>query len=257
MAKFKQAYLGLFLLIPVTFTFQSCDSILPFIEALLQPVEQGLSKEQIVKGLKEALKVGTDTAVTRLTRKNGFYGDKLLKIGLPKEANLIVENIAKIPLIGQAAIDKTTELINRAAEDAATEAKPIFINAITNMTIADGFALLHGEDSAATAYLRKNTYQQLFNAFKPKIENSLSKKIVGNVSAESSYSTLIDNYNKVAKIPLSGLTEVKTNTLSSYATNMALKGLFVKVLEEEKDIRHDVKARVSDLLKQVFGELDK
>lgn len=233
-------------------SLNSCDSIgdIPI------DVEDGLTQEEIVEGLKEALRIGTDTAVTRLSREDGYYLDKLVKIGLPAEAVLITDNISKIPLIGEAAVEETIKLINRAAEDAATEAVPIFVDAITSMTVEDGWNILNGSDSAATAYLRDNTFKGLFSAFMPKIETSLSKKIIGNVSAESSYSTLVDGYNTVAKLPFSGLEQITENTLSAYATRKALNGLFFKVAGEEKDIREDVNARVNDILKKVFGELD-
>lgn len=233
------------------FSLSACDVLKPYLEGVQLPV---LTKEEITRGLKEALKVGTDTAVTRLSRKNGFYGNKLLQIGLPKEADIIVKNISKVPLLGDAVIKETKKKINRAAEDAAIEAAPIFKNAITSMSIADAVGILQGKDSAATHYLREKTYNQLKRAFKPKIKASLGRKIVQNVSAEDAYSELINKYNLAAKIPMSGLSPIKTNSLSEYATRKALNGLFQKVAEEEKSIRKDPKARVSDILKKVFDE---
>jgi len=217
-------------------------------------IPTALTSGEIAKGLKEALKVGTDTAVNRLARNNGFYGDKLVQIGLPKEANAIVKNLSKVPLVGEPLVEEAKKLINRAAEDAAREAAPIFKNAITTMSIADAVGILKGNDSAATHYLRGKTYRQLKQAFLPKIKNSLSKDLVKNTSAEEAYQKLIDNYNLAAKIPFSGLEPIKTNSLSQYATKRALNGLFLKVANEEKDIRHDPVARVNDILKKVFDE---
>jgi len=173
---------------------------------------------------------------------------------LPKEANAIVKNLSKVPLVGEPLVEEAKKLINRAAEDAAREAAPIFKNAITTMSIADAVGILKGNDSAATHYLRGKTYRQLKQAFLPKIKNSLSKDLVKNTSAEEAYQKLIDNYNLAAKIPFSGLEPIKTNSLSQYATKRALNGLFLKVANEEKDIRHDPVARVNDILKKVFDE---
>ncbi|MCB0737983.1 MAG: DUF4197 domain-containing protein [Bacteroidetes bacterium] len=246
----KQLLFGLAFMAGTVTIIQSCDG-------LLSNLPEGLTEEQIVNGLKEALKVGTDTAVTQLSKEDGYFGDELVKISLPSEAQVIIDNLSKIPLLGQAAVDETIKLINRSAEDAATEAAPIFVNAVQNMTVTDGVDILYGADSAATAYLRKNTYSELFSTFLPKVEGSLSKTLVGNVSAESSYKTLVDAYNTIATIPFSGLEKIENTTLSEYTTHKALKGLFIKVADEEKDIRQDVNARVNDTLKEVFGELDK
>lgn len=246
--RFKAHTFALFLGITV---LTSCDLLNEILKQVDVPI---LTKEEIAKGLKEALKVGTDTAVTRLSRNNGFYKDKAVQIGLPKEADLIVKNLSKVPLIGDKLIEETKKLINRAAEDAATEAAPIFKNAITTMSITDAVGILNGNDSAATHYLREKTYKQLYNKFKPKIEASLGRKIVDNVSAQSAYKSLIDKYNMAAKIPFSGLEKVESNSLSEYATHHALGGLFNKVAGEENAIRHDVNARVNDILKKVFDE---
>jgi hypothetical protein len=149
-------------------------------------------------------------------------------------------------------MDQTILAMNRAAEDAASEAKPIFVNAITGMTIADGFTILKGTDSAATTYLRGKTYDSLYQKFQPKIDVSLNKPLVAGVSAQSAYSNLIDAYNTAS---LGGLLfdKVTTNSLSSHVTTKGLNGLFLKVSDQEKKIRKDPLAQVTDLLKKVFG----
>ena len=248
MRRFKVHFIALFMGMTV---LTSCEILEELLGNVSLPV---LTQEEIARGLKEALRVGTDTAVTRLARNNGFYKDKLVQIGLPKEADVIVKNLSKVPLVGDALIEEAKKLINRAAEDAATEAAPIFKNAITGMTIGDAVGILKGNDSSATHYLREKTYKQLKKAFKPKIKASLSRDIVKSTSAEEAYQKLIDNYNLAAKIPFSGLEPIKTNSLSEYATRRALNGLFSKVALEEKDIREDPKARVNDILKKVFDE---
>lgn len=250
--RFRVHFLALFLGLGVFTGCDLLDQILSNAGNLNLPT--ALSSGEIAKGLKEALKVGTDTAVNRLARNNGFYGDKLVQIGLPKEADIIVKNLSKVPLVGEPLVEEAKKLINRAAEDAAREAGPIFKNAITTMSIADAVGILKGNDSAATHYLRGKTYRQLQQAFQPKIKNSLSKDLVKNTSAEEAYQKLIDNYNLAAKIPFSGLEPIKTNSLSEYATRRALNGLFLKVADEEKHIRTDPVARVTDILKRVFDE---
>ncbi len=170
---------------------------------------------------------------------------------MPEEAQPIYAKLNSIPLIGEL-LDETILTINRAAEDAAVEAKPIFIDAISEITIDDGLAILNGTDTAATFYLKGKTYDKLFEAFKPKIENSLSKEIVLGISAEGSYSKLINTYNSAS---LNGFLfdKIESNSLSEHTTNRALKGIFKKVGDEEKLIREDPAHRVTDLLEEVFG----
>jgi hypothetical protein len=214
--------------------------------------DTGLSEQEVVEGLKSALTVGTDTSVTVLSAVNGYLGDDLVKIILPDEASVIVTNISKIPG-GNLLIEKTIEAINRSAEDAAPEAKDIFVSAITNITIEDGFAILNGENNAATEYLKTNTISQLTAAFEPKISTSLSKPLVGNNSAESAYADLIKAYNTAS---LNGVLfpKVTTNSLTVHTTEKALEGLFVKVSVEEENIRTKASHRVNDILQKVFGE---
>jgi len=145
--------------------------------------------------------------------------------------------------------------INRAAEDAAREALPIFASAVTGMTIQDGLAILKGHPTAATDYLRSNTYDQLFALYQPKIKNSIDKKLIGNISTAESWNKLTTEWNKIANSlvgQMAGFKPVNVQ-LDSYLTGKALDGLFLKVGEEEKKIRTDPVARVTELLKRVFG----
>lgn len=227
----------------------SCD--------LTDSVVPSLSQEEVVEGLKEALRVGTDTSVTTLNRTDGYFKDEVVKILLPPEVIMIQQNVNKLGIssVTQPLIDQLVLQINRSAEDAAVEAKPIFVNAITSMSIADGWAILNGEDTAATSYLKTNTYTGLKNLFQPKIENSLSKPLVGNVSAASTYNSIITKYNDAAKLAnlIGGNYAIANPSLSDYTTGKALTGLFIKVADEEKAIRTDPIARVNDILKKVFG----
>ena len=155
-------------------------------------------------------------------------------------------------------MDAVVLKVNRAAEDAAVEAKPIFVDAITKMTVTDGLAIVNGADDAATSYLKTNTYSQLESSFQPKIATSLGKNIVAGVSAESAYASLINTYNNAVDVanllPGNSYAKVTTNSLSAYTTQKALNGLFVKVAEEELAIRKDPVARVTDILKKVFAK---
>ncbi len=247
-------FLPLTLIFALMGLMTSCDEV--DLDSLLKDGE--LSEEDMANGLKEALKVGTDTSVATLSAVDGYYGNEALKIFLPEEADIIVDNIGVVPG-GQKLLDDLILQINRSAEDAATEAKPIFVDAVTSMTITDAKDILFGEDTAATHYLKSKTYSDLKTAFQPKIKASLSKELVGGVSASSTWSTLTSKYNSVVDNPLVGgtlgLTPVNTE-LDEHVTEKALFGLFVKVSEEEKNIREDPLARVNDLLEKVFGELD-
>ncbi|MFO7830150.1 MAG: DUF4197 domain-containing protein [Bacteroidales bacterium] len=213
-----------------------------------------LTQADISKGLKEALRVGTDTAVHQLSKVNGYYKDEVIKILLPDEANVIIENVNKIPG-GEQMIDKVILSINRAAEDASKDAAPIFKQSITSMSISDALGILNGPDTAATHYLRKTIYQQLYNLYQPKIQTSVSKDLLGNISAAEAWNDLTGAWNKFANSmvgKIGGYETVNVN-LEDYLTRKALEGLFVKIAEEEKQIRKDPVARVSDILKKVFG----
>lgn len=211
----------------------------------------GLTNEDAVAGLKDALKVGTDTAVSILAKPDGFFKDEAVKILLPPEAQKIQANISKIPG-GQAMLDKTILSMNRAAEDASKEAAPIFKNAVTSMSVTDGINIVKGADNAATMYLKDKTYNQLKDAFTPKVQVSLSKPLVMGVSAENCYKDLIDTYNKAS---MNGMLfeKINGNSLSEHVTTKGLDGLFAKVAIQEQMIRKNPLAQVTDLLKKVFG----
>jgi hypothetical protein len=211
-----------------------------------------------ISGLKSSLDVGIEKAVGFLSAENAFYGNEALKILLPAEANQIIENIKLIPA-GEDLVNRAVLSLNRSAEDAVKEATPIFKNAIRNMSIADAGKILFGPDSAATAYLRQTTYQELKTAFAPKVRASLDKPLVAGVSTNETWNTLSDAYNKVANTMVAKIAGLKPVNISleDYTTQKAMTPLFLKVAEEEKAIRTDPVARVNDILKRVFGQLDK
>lgn len=236
-------------LLSFSLAFFSCTK--EQVDEVLKNTPTGLTNDEVIAGLKQALNVGTDTSVTVLNKADGYFKDAAVKILLPPEAQVMYANLSKVPGI-TSLMDQTILAMNRAAEDAASEAKPIFVNAITGITIADGFTILNGTDSEATTYLRGKTYDSLYQKFQPKIDVSLNKPLVAGVSAQSAYSNLIDAYNTAS---LGGLlfAKVTTNSLSSHVTNKGLNGLFLKVSDQEKKIRKDPVAQVTDLLKKVFG----
>ncbi len=240
--------LTIIFLIGISISFSSCDILMQVLEQA--STETNLTQSEVVKGLKEALSIGAVSSVKVLNTTNGYFKDNAVKILLPNEAKVISENIKKIPGVGQKTIDDLVLRINRSAEDAAKEAKPIFINAISSMSIQDGMSILKGNNTAATTYLKNKTYNKLLSSFKPKINTSLNKKLVGNISTNKAWTQITTTYNKVA--PFIGKPKVNTN-LADYVAKKALNGLFLKVADEEKKIRANPYNYVSDIIKKVFG----
>ncbi|MFC1529615.1 DUF4197 domain-containing protein [Gemmatimonadota bacterium] len=224
------------------------------LELLESAAPAPLTEQEVARGLKEALTTGARNAAARLSVEDGYYGDEVLRILLPDEAKVIVDNISRIPG-GERLVEDVTIRINRAAEDAAREAAPVFVSAVTQMTIADAFEILRGEDDAATEYLRRTTGEKLYALYRPKIAASTTKDIVGGISTQDSWESLTGMWNRFAGSPagrLAGVSTVDTD-LDDFLTRKALDGLFLKIEEEEYRIRTDVSARVTPLLKRVFG----
>jgi hypothetical protein len=221
------------------------------------PADVPLTEMDVSNGLKEALKIGSKNASSVLSAVDGYYGDALVKILLPEEAAVIIDNIGRIPG-GDKLLEDVVLRINRAAEDAAKEVAPIFVNSITQMTITDAFAILKGPDNAATQYLISTTRRDLYNLYKPKIRQSTEKDIVGGISTKESWEALTGKWNVFANSvvgQMAGFKAVNTD-LDDYLTNRALDGMFLKVQDEELKIRKNVSARVTPLLEKVFGSLD-
>ena len=198
-----------------------------------------LSNEEIISGLKEALQVGTEKGANKLSAVDGFFKDAAIKILMPAEAQKAEKTLRNLGLGKQ--VDNAILSMNRAAEDAAKSAAPIFINAIKGMSFQDALGILRGGDNAATGYLKDKTTISLTEAFRPVIENSLKK-----VDATKYWNTVFTSYNK--------LSPDKVNPdLSAYVTEKALAGMFYQVAQEEQKIRKDPMARTSDILKKVFS----
>ena len=217
----------------------------------------GVTNAENIAGLRSALTVGIENSVSILGRENGFFNDALVKILLPAEARVIVDNVRLIPG-GQDLVNRAILSLNRAAEDAVKSATPIFVNVITSMTINDATNILFGADDAATQYLRRTTYNQLSSAFTPRVRQSLNKPLIAGVSTNESWNALTSAYNTVANSVAgraAGLTPVNVN-LENYVTERALNALFSKIAVEERKIRTNPGARVNDILRRVFGQLN-
>ena len=203
-----------------------------------------LSQDEIGNGLKEALNIGLNEATDFLSAKDGYFASPY-KILMPDEAQKVVSKLKVIPGFANVEAD-LTERMNRAAEDAAQKAKPIFLSAIKKMTFTDAMNILTGNKDAATRYLEKTTYDALYAEFKPVIQASLDK-----VNARTYWKEATTAYNK---IPFT----TKTNPeLDDHVTKMALVGMFSLVEQKEKGIRSNPNLRTSDLLKKVFSKQDK
>lgn len=202
--------------------------------------EKPLTTEEVGSGLKEALINGISKGSDLVSQMDGYFKNPEIKIPFPPEVKKVENTLRDIGLGSE--VDKFVMTLNRGAEDAAKEAKPIFIAAIKSMTIQDAWAILKGEDNAATEYLRKTTSGQLREKFKPVIQNSLNK-----VNATKYYGDLVTRYNKIPFV------EKVNPNLDDYATDRAIDGLFVMIAKEEKSIRQDPVARTTELLKRVFG----
>lgn len=200
----------------------------------------GLTEDEVGRGIKEALNKGIEKGVSQLSKSDGYYKDLQIKLLMPDEAKVIEE---KLRQIGQGKlVDDAIESMNRAAENAANEAKELFVTAIKNLTLQDVMNILHGNQDAATTFLKTNTRSQLFEKFKPIIKISLDK-----VGATKHWETLITSYNKIPFVK-------KMNPdLVEYTTNKAIDGLFIQIAKEELEIRKNPASRVTDLLKKVFA----
>ena len=199
-----------------------------------------LTSEEVGQGLKEALTVGVSKGSDLVSQVDGFYKNPAIRIPFPPEALKAEGTLRRLGM--GAEVDNFVLALNRAAEDAATEAKPVFVSAIKQMTIQDAWSILRGEDDAATQYLNRNTSTQLNEKFKPVIQTALNK-----TNATTLYANLINTYNKIP------LVKKMNPALDEYATQKAIEGLFVVVADEEKNIRQNPGARSTELLQKVFG----
>ncbi len=226
------------LLVIVLIQLLACGELQQIVNQLPQ-VGMGVTNLEIGQGLREALNIGIDKQVSKLTATDGFYNNALVKILLPEELRKVDKTLRDIGL-GKMA-DEGLRILNRAAETAVGEATPIFIDAVKEITFVGAKNILLGNDDAATRYLSNKTQTALYAKFNPIIRSSFEK-----VRADAIWNNLITRYNS---IPL--VKKVNPN-LTDYVTNEALKGVYTMISIEEKEIRNKVSSRTSDLLRKVF-----
>jgi len=202
--------------------------------------KKALTNDEIIRGLKEALHVGTNNSSSAASKVDGFYKNPLVTIPFPAEAEKIKNTVVNLGM--QKQVNDFVMTMNRAAEEASKEAAPVFLNAITSMSIQDGFGILKGADNAATNYLQNKTSSELTAKFLPIVKNAIDK-----VQVTKYWNPIINTYNRVGGV------EKQHPNLEQYITIKTLEGLFKLIAGEEKKIRTDPIARVSDLLKKVFG----
>jgi hypothetical protein len=227
-------------LITLVILIHSCD-ILQELEVSTS-TSPSLTTNEIISGLKEALNVGTKNAINTLGQNDGFYGDALLKIPFPEDVKVIEEKLRSVGL--NKVVDDFIVNMNRGAEQAVKKAGPIFMEAIRNMTFTDAKNILTGPNNAATEYFRTRTSEQLTQAFKPEVQTTLDQ-----VNVTRYWKDVTSAYNNIP------FTKKVDTDLAQYVTGKAIDGLFIKIADEEKKIREDPVARVSDILKKVFGSV--
>lgn len=201
-----------------------------------------LSNDEVIRGLKDALTVGTNNSTGIASKLDGYYKNPKLFIPFPPEAKQVKDKMDALGMKPQT--DKFVMTLNRAAEEAAKNAAPVFINAVKGMSIGDGFGILKGADNAATQYLKDKTTAELKQKFTPIVKAAIDK-----VEVTKYWNPIITKYNKIPMV------QKQNPDLTAYVTEKAMAGLFMLLAEEELKIRKDPMARVNDILKRVFGSL--
>jgi hypothetical protein len=248
MEKSKLMILGL----TVSLVLASCEVLEKASKTVSQNLPSGatstkpqLTNQEVISGLKEALSVGIKNSVNLTSVTDGFLKNTAIRLPFPPDALKARQKALDLGMSAQ--VDKFETTLNRAAEEAVKEALPIFTNAITSMTISDGFAILNGGNGAATRYLKEKTTAQLTSAFRPRVEAAISK-----VQLTQYWEPIINKYN--GAMTLTGGQKLNPD-LNQFVTERAIAGLFIMVEKEENKIRLDPMARVTDILKKVFGSL--
>jgi len=226
------------ILLVLMIQLSACGELQQIVNQLPQG-EAGISNLEIAQGLREALNMGIDKQVSRLTQTDGFYKNELVKILLPEELQKVDKTLRDIGLGNLA--DEGLKVLNRAAEDAVKEATPIFVDAVKGITFNDAKTILLGGDDAATQYLSNRTQTPLYGKFNPIIKNSFEK-----VGADVIWNNLITRYNSIP------LTKKVNPDLTDYVTNEALEGVYTMVAVEEKEIRTKISSRTTELLRKIF-----
>jgi len=239
---FIKSYISVVLFLPIAITLISCKSSdIRELTSQLQQSKKPLDSKTVVAGLKQALEVSTRNSVAKTSKVGGFSDNPLIHIAIPQELRKVESSLKKIGLGRH--VDKFETQMNRAAESASKEATRIFIASITKMTFSDAWNILQGPDDAATQYFKQNTSAELSSKFKPVIKNSM-----GQIGFYDNYKNMLKTYQAIP------FTKKPDLNIETYILQKSLDGLFTLVAQEEKMIRRDPAARVTDLLSRVFGE---
>lgn len=229
-------WLGLFFL-----SLTACAEFSQSLQLFGLPTPAGLTQDQIAAGLKDALRVGTEHATALTGKPDGYYRNPSIKIPMPEQLQAFEKGLRTFGFGPQ--VDEFLLSMNRAAEQAAPQAKDIFVGAIAQMTFADAQQILSGPDTAATEYFKANTSAQLTAAFRPQVEQAMNQ-----VGVTRQYKELVQHFRTIP-FPKTELVD-----LDQYVVGKGLEGLFLMLGQEEQAIRKNPAARVTDLLKQVFGK---
>lgn len=229
------------MLYSITFAVDSKAQLLNTAKNYVDSKSGTFTEKDAADAIKEALSKGISEGVKLVSKTDGYFGNKEIKIPFPQDVKDIESKLRSIGLGNK--VDEVILSMNRAAEDAAKDAETIFLNAIKNMTIQDAINIVRGKNDAATQYLKKTTSPELTTKFRPVIKASLDK-----VNATKLWEELIISYNQIPFV------KKKNPDLPEYVTQKAIDGLFVMIAKKEMDIRNNPKAQTSDLLKKVFGK---
>jgi hypothetical protein len=236
----KTKHLVLIVILLSSFSFRSNAQIPNDAMKIVNKGTGGLTEKDAVNGIKEALEKGTGESVSFVSKLNGYFSNPEIKIPFPPEAREIESKLRAAGMGSK--VDEVILTINRAAEDAAKSAQPIFVSAIKNMSITDAIQIVKGPNDAATKYLAKTTTSELKSKFSPVIKASLDK-----VDATRLWEDLIKSYNQIPFV------KKQNPNLTEYVTDKAISGLFTMIAKEEVKIRQNPAARTTELLKKVFG----
>ena len=239
---FKRVLLLSFSSLAILFSLSSCETLQGVVDSATKT--DNLTNDQVVGGLKDALRQGVTKGVNLLSVKDGFFKNPSVKILFPPEAVKVESRLRQLGLGNM--VDNAVEKMNRAAEDAAVGAKDIFVTAITSMTINDAMNILMGEKNACTNYLKRTTSTALYQKFNPVIKNSLNK-----VGALTAWNEVITRYNQIP------LVEKVNPNLDDHVTKKTMDGVFMMVEKEEAEIRANPITRGTELMKKVFARQDK
>ncbi len=225
----------------VIFTIAGCGELQQIVNQL---PDNGIANADIAAALRQALNEGIERQVTSLMKEGGFYNQPDVRILLPQELQNVEQKMRDLGFGSLA--DEGIKLLNRAAEEAVKEAKPVFVKAVKEITFDDARKILMGDQTAATEYLERKTREELYRKFYPIVEKSFQK-----VGADKVWNKIITNYNRI-----SFGKKINPN-LNDYVTQKALEGVYKKIADEEKRIRTDINARTTELMKKVFALQDK